>query len=233
MARQLVDARKRIRALADPERAKASLWFFKTKPGQYGHGDRFLGLNAKQMHALARTLDDMTLPDLAALLDSEWHEERSIALLALVRHHDRRGAANREQIYEFYLSKTDRINNWDLVDSSAPAIVGPHADKATLTRLAKSESLWERRIAIIATLYLIRRNEFAETLRIAKILLKDEHDLIHKAVGWMLREVGKRDQEVEETFLRKHAHEMPRTMLRYAIERFPEELRQSYLRPAR
>lgn len=233
MARELVEARRRIRALGDPERAKASLWFFKTKPGEYGHGDQFLGLNAKQMHALARTLDDMPLADLATLLDSEWHEERAIALLALVRHHDRRGSENREEIYELYLSKTDRINNWDLVDSSAPAIVGPHANKATLTRLAKSDSLWERRIAIIATLYLIRREEFAETLRIAKILLKDEHDLIHKAVGWMLREVGKRDQEVEETFLRKHAHEMPRTMLRYAIERFPEELRQSYLRPGR
>jgi 3-methyladenine DNA glycosylase AlkD len=230
---ELIEAKKRIRALGDPERAKASLWFFKTKPGEYGHGDQFLGLNARQMHAQARTLDEMSLADLSALLDSEWHEERLIALLALVRHHDRRGATNRDEIYELYLSKTDRINNWDLVDSSAPAIVGPHADKTTLTRLARSESLWERRIAIVATQYRIRRKDFAETLRIAKILLKDKHDLIHKAVGWMLREVGKREQEIEEVFLREHAHEMPRTMLRYAIERFPEEVRQSYLRPAR
>jgi len=226
--RPVVAIRERIRAEADPERAKTSLWFFKTAPGQYGHGDQFLGLTVPQMRNIARDCDALTMRDLETLLDSPWHEERLIALLVLVRRHEKR-ADERGGIYEFYLSKTDRINNWDLVDASAPQIVGPHANKGTLTRLAKSESLWERRIAIIATQYRIRRNDFAETLRIAKILLHDEHDLIHKAVGWMLREVGKRDQEAEERFLRKHAHEMPRTMLRYAIERFPEALRRHYL----
>ncbi|HEV7768116.1 MAG TPA: DNA alkylation repair protein [Thermoanaerobaculia bacterium] len=229
MAVRPVDALiARIRATADPKRAEGSLWFFKTAPGQYGHGDQFLGLTVPQMREIARDGDALTLRDLAKLLDSPWHEERLIALLSLVRRHEKR-AEERDAIYELYLSKTDRINNWDLVDASAPQIVGPHATRATLTKLARSQSLWERRIAIIATQYLIRRNEFAETLRIARILLHDEHDLIHKAVGWMLREVGKRDQEVEETFLREHAHTMPRTMLRYAIERFPEELRKSYL----
>jgi len=230
--RTVLATQRRIRAQADPTRAEASRWFFKTKPGEYGHGDHFLGLDAKKMHALAKTCDALTLDDLSALLDSKWHEERMIALLALVRRHERR-AEERAAIYALYLAKTDRINNWDLVDASAPVIVGAHANKTTLTRLAKSDSLWERRIAILATFSRIRAGDFAETLRVARILLHDSHDLIHKAVGWMLREIGKRDREVEETFLRKHAQEMPRTMLRYAIERFPEELRQSYLRPAR
>jgi 3-methyladenine DNA glycosylase AlkD len=171
------------------------------------------------------------LRDVEALLQSPWHEARLLALLILVRQYTRMSNA-RGAIYRLYLRNTHRVNNWDLVDLSAGQIVGAHLaerDRATLHLLARSRSLWERRIAIIATGIYIRRGEFGPTLRIARLLLEDPHDLIHKAVGWMLREVGKRDREAEEAFLRRYAHRMPRTMLRYAIERFPERLRRRYL----
>jgi 3-methyladenine DNA glycosylase AlkD len=232
MTDMLTTVRKKLRDAANPADAEGALRFFKTAPGEYGHGDRFLGVRAPALRKLVRECDELSLDDLATLLDSEWHEERSLALLSMSRRYAKR-ADERDALYALYFAKMHRINNWDLVDVSAEHVIGAHLrerSRAPLTKLAKSKVLWERRIAILATFHYIRRGEFDETLRVAKLLLHDPHDLIHKAVGWMLREVGQRDQEVEETFLREHAHEMPRTMLRYAIERFPEPLRQRYLK---
>lgn len=216
---------RRLRALGDPDRAKHSLRFFRTGPGQYGEGDRFLGLTVPQVRALAREFKACPLDTIEQLLQSPWHEARLLALVIMVE--QSRGGI-REPIRALYLRNTHRINNWDLVDCSAAQIVGT-SDGALLDRLARSPSLWERRISIIATFDAIRRHEFGDALRIAAALVGDEHDLIHKATGWMLREIGKRDQAAEERFLRKYAARMPRTMLRYAIERFPERLRRQYL----
>jgi 3-methyladenine DNA glycosylase AlkD len=206
--------------------------FFKTAPGEYGAGDRFLGLTVPAVRAIAARHRTLPLRDLDALLQSRWHEARLLALVILMHQYEQGTASVREAIYRLYRANTDRINNWDLVDCSAARIVGAHlsgSGRGVLRRLAQSNSLWERRIAIMATGCYIRRGEFSDTLRIAQLLLDDPHDLIHKAVGWMLREVGKRDQAVEEQFLRRYARRMPRTMLRYAIERFPERLRRRYL----
>jgi 3-methyladenine DNA glycosylase AlkD len=227
----LPSARRDLRALANPSRAKALLGFFRTGEGEYGAGDRFLGLSVPQVRGLARTYADLPLPEIARALDSPWHEERLLALLILIRRYARATAADRDRLFRLYLRKRDRVNNWDLVDVSAAAIVGAHLqdrDARVLDRLARSASLWDRRIAIIATFHDIRRGVFANTLRVAEMLVADEHDLIHKAVGWMLREVGNRDRAVEERFLRRHP-DMPRTMLRYAIEKFPDALRRRYL----
>ena len=166
------------------------------------------------------------------LLASSWHEERLVALLLLVEGYSRGDESRRTRIHRAYLANTSQINNWDLVDASAEYIVGRYLDAtelALLERLARSESLWERRIAIVSTFHFIKRNEFRPTLRIAGLLLRDSHDLIHKAVGWMLREVGKRDRRTLDDFLSKHYQRMPRTMLRYAIERHPERVRKQYL----
>ncbi len=227
----LAAVRKALRAASDPAHAAVALTFFKTAPGQYGHGDRFLGVRVPALRKLVRDCDALTLDDLRALLDSEWHEERGLALLSMARRYTR-SEQERDALYALYFEKMPRINNWDLVDASAEHVVGAHLrerSRAPLTKLAKSKSLWERRIAILATFHFIKRGEFDETLRIAKLLLHDKEDLLHKATGWMLREVGKRDREAEEAFLREHAHEMPRTMLRSAVERFPEPLRRRYL----
>jgi 3-methyladenine DNA glycosylase AlkD len=221
-----------MRARCDPLRAKHALRFFKTGPGEYGEGDCFLGLDVPTLRGLAREHRALPRRDLTRLLKSRWHEERVLALLILVHQYTRGNAAEREAIYRLYLKHTKHINNWDLVDCSAEHIVGAHlreGDRTTLTRLARSKLLWERRIAILSTYHYIKRSEFGETMRIARLLLNDEHDLIHKAVGWMLREVGKRDQAVEEAFLTRHAARMPRTMLRYAIERFPPARRQRFM----
>ena len=218
--------------LANPARAAVVSRFFKTAPGQYGAGDRFLGIAVPVLRKLAVKYQGVSLRVLTRLLNSDWHEERLLALLILVRQYGRADAAGREAIYRLYMSHTARINNWDLVDCSAEHIVGAHlrdGQRARLLHLALSKNLWERRIAMLATFHYVKRGEFGETLRIARILRDDPHDLIHKAVGWMLREVGKRRRDVEEGFLRQHATRMPRTMLRYAIERFPERLRQRYL----
>ncbi len=224
--------RAELRAQADPERAKNLQWFFKTAPGEYGAGDRFLGLRVPQVRALLRRHRELGTPAALQLLPSPWHEERLLALLLLVHRMQRGEERERQAIYRAYLKNTAHINNWDLVDSSAASIVGAWlADKerAPLYKLARSKSLWERRIAIVATGQFIKQGQFDETLAIAALLLGDEHDLIHKAVGWMLREVGKRDRAVEEAFLRQHYRTMPRTMLRYAIEKFSEPLRHRYL----
>ena len=225
--------RRELRAGADPSRAILLQRFFKTGPGEYAEGDRFLGLTVPQVRAIAAKHQSLPLADVKALLASRWHEERLLALVILVRQYERGTARQRDAIYRVYRRNTARINNWDLVDCSAGNIVGAHLagrERRVLERLARSPLLWERRIAIIATFFSIRRGELDPTLRLAKLLLDDEHDLIHKAVGWMLREVGKRDRAVLQRFLDAHARRMPRTMLRYAIERFPERLRHRYLR---
>ena len=224
--------RRELRARANPRRAVFVSRFFKTGAGEYGAGDRFLGLTVPALRGLAAKYQALALRDITVLLKSRWHEERTLALFLLVRQYTKGTAERRAAIYRLYLRHTAHINNWDLVDCSAPYIVGPHlgtGKRGVLRRLAKSKLLWERRIAIIATFAYIKRGDFAETLRLARLLRDDPHDLIHKAVGWMLREVGKRDRAAEERFLRVHARQMPRTMLRYAIERFPPALRRRYL----
>ncbi len=223
-----------VRQMADPAKAKILQRFFKTGPGEYAAGDIFLGLTVPQSRVLAKKFSDLSLDDIQKLICSKIHEERLIALLILVERFRQGDPASQKQIVKLYLANTTCINNWDLVDLSAPrilgaAIFGGLTSKSILTRLARSRNLWERRIAVISTFYFIQRDQFEETLRLAGILIQDKQDLIHKAVGWMLREIGKRDQAIEEAFLKRYYKIMPRTMLRYAIEKFPEKLRQRYL----
>jgi 3-methyladenine DNA glycosylase AlkD len=224
--------RRDIRALGSPERAKHSLRFFRTGPGEYGEGDKFFGLSVPEMRAIAKRYRDLGHDEVLELLQSEWHEDRLVALLLLVDNYKRGDDARRQRIHRAYLTNTKRINNWDLVDMSAGQVVGGHLEVteiSLLERLARSKDLWERRIAIVATFHFIKHHQLAPTLRIAELLLSDSHDLIHKAVGWMLREVGKKDRKVLDAFLAKHYRTMPRTMLRYAIERHPETVRKRYL----
>lgn len=225
--------RKRLRALADPAQAAQLRRFFKTGPGEYGEGDVFVGVKVPQIRALVRELEALPLEGAMELLQSAVHEERMLALLLLVRRFEKsKDEAARARICDLYLASTARINNWDLVDVTAPQIVGGQLgsrSRAPLYRLARSESLWERRIAIVATLRFIRAGDFADALAIADALLRDRQDLIHKAVGWMLREVGNRDRAALEAFLAPRYGAMPRTMLRYAIEKLPEALRKRYL----
>lgn len=231
----VVAIHRRLLALANAADAKAALWYFKTGPGDYGEGDRFLGIRAPVMRALVREFVSVPLDSISRLLESPWHEERLLAVLILVRQYDRGSEAERAAVFRLYMSSLDRVNNWDIVDSSAPRIVGRHLagkGRGTLTRLARSEHLWSRRVAVLATAWDIGQGDFRATLAISKVLLTDDHDLIHKAVGWMLREVGKRDRAVMEAFLTKHAATMPRTMLRYAIEKLPTEDRRWYLKKA-
>ena len=228
----LAGIRAELQQLADPVRATHSLRFFKTGPGQYGEGDKFLGLTVPQMRKLVRKYRSLDDDDALELLASPWHEERLVALLLLVDGYKRGDEERRRRIHRAYLANARWINNWDLVDASAEHVVGPHMkakEIALLERLARSKNIWERRIAIVSTFHFIKRNEFRPTLRIATMLLTDSHDLIHKAVGWMLREVGKRDHKTIDSFLKKHYRKMPRTMLRYAIERHPERIRKQYL----
>ena len=224
--------RAELHESADPARAVHSQRFFKTGPGQYGEGDKFLGLTVPVMRGLVRKYRELDDASALQLLASPWHEERLVGLMLLVQGYDEGNESRREKIHRSYLANTRQINNWDLVDASAGSIVGQHLDAtdiALLERLAGSKDIWERRIAIISTFHFIKRNEFGPTLKIARLLLRDSHDLIHKAVGWMLREVGKRDRAAEDSFLKKHYQQMPRTMLRYAIERHPENVRKKYL----
>lgn len=228
----LAAVRRRLREAGDRDDAVFLQRFFKTGPGQYGEGDHFLGVRLPMTRTLAREAADLPIADVEKLLHDKWHEARVLALILLVNRYKRGDEAEREKIFRVYLANTDRINNWDLVDVSAPRIVGAHLEKrprGLLDKLAKSKSLWERRIAILATAWFIRLDEFDDTLRIATALLSDSHDLIHKAVGWMLREVGKRDERVLERFLDEHAHEMPRTALRYSIERMSPAKRKRYM----
>ncbi|MHB1390643.1 MAG: DNA alkylation repair protein [Thermoleophilia bacterium] len=222
----------RLQTLGDPEIALHSQRFFKTGKGEYGEGDHFLGIRVPVLRKRAREFSGTPLPDTLALLKSHLHEARLLALLLLVADYTKGSTGEQLDIYDAYLGHTQFINNWDLVDSSAAQIVGAHlfhADRQPLHRLARSHSLWERRISVIATLYFIRRDDFFDTLALAVVLLDDREDLIHKAVGWMLREVGNRDVNAETGFLIKYYRWMPRTMLRYAIEKFPETERQAFL----
>lgn len=226
------EIKRRLRTRADASRVAVLRRFFKTGPGQYGEGDEFIGVTVPTLREICRQCRGASLADIRLLLVSPIHEDRLLALLLLVDAFVRGNSTTRQGIYEFYRAHTARINNWDLVDSSAPAIVGGwlhDRSRTPLRALAKSPSLWERRIAIVATAYFIRRGECEDTLAIARLLLRDRHDLIHKAVGWMLREVGKKDGAAERQFLAAHASEMPRTMLRYAIENFPAAEREAYL----
>ena len=206
------------------------MWFFKTDPGQYVEGDKFLGLNTPQMRVISKKYRDLSLKEVQDLIKSPYHEERSVAVQILVLQYPK----SPEKIYDFYLKNTKFINNWDLVDISAPKIVGAYlADKPRdiLYQLVKSDNLWERRIAIISCMYfIVMQKDSMDALKISRILLSDKHDLIHKAVGWMLREVGKHcGQKTLTDFLDLNLRLLPRTTLRYAIERFPEPLRQHYL----
>lgn len=236
MPAMLARIRREIRSAADPAKARILAGFFKTGKGEYGEGDRFLGLTVPVSRAIARRNEGLPLVDVKRLLVSPWHEERLIALLLLIHDFERGDARTQHDTYRLYLAHTDRINNWDLVDLSAHRIVGAYLvrrDRTILRRLARSRSLWERRIAVVSTFRFIADRDPGDSLALAAMLLDDPEDLMHKAVGWMLREVGKKDIRALERFLVRHGRRMPRTMLRYAIERFPERRRKEYLRRTR
>ena len=229
----LNEIRKTLKEFEDKKKARELQRFFKTGPGEYGEGDIFLGIKVPVLRNIAKKYRDISLPEIEKLLHSPIHEERFLSLVLLTQSFTRSNEREKKKLYEFYLENTGYINNWDLVDTSAEHIIGEFLrdkSKKPLHALARSRSLWERRIAIIATFTFIKQNDFNETLKIAKMLLTDNADLIHKALGWMLREVGKRDLQTEEIFLEEHYNKMPRVMLRYAIEKFPEEKRRMYLK---
>ena len=229
----IIEIKGRLQQMGNKIQAEKSARYFKTAPGEYGEGDIFLGISVPELRKLVKEYRHIPLLKTEKLLRSAIHEERLLALLILVHTYSKSDDVSQKKIYELYLKNTKFINNWDLVDASAPYIIGPYLmnkSKEQLYRLANSTSLWDRRIAIISTFYFIRQNSFSETFKISEKLLSDSEDLIHKAVGWMLREVGKRDLLTEETFLRQHYKKMPRTMLRYAIEKFPPTKRQRYLK---
>jgi 3-methyladenine DNA glycosylase AlkD len=225
----LLSIQKELRAHQNPEKMAIFQRFFKTGPGEYAEGDQFLGLTVPETRKIAHQHTTLPLEGLGGLLRSPFHEERLAALFILRKKHAKGSLQEKKTYTNFYLAHTAHINNWDLVDTSAEYLVGPTLQKPLMNRLLASKNLWERRIAIIATFHWIKQNEFEWTLLAAKKLLTDPHDLLHKAVGWMLREVGKRDRAVERAFLEKNAHEMPRTMLRYALEHFPENERKYYM----
>lgn len=227
------EIQQHLTTLSDSADAQFLQGFFKTGPGQYGEGDLFRGIRVPVLRRLVKQFSTLTLPENEQLLHSPYHEDRLLALLLLVNSYRTSDNARQAAIYELYLANTAYINNWDLVDSSAEHIIGAwlwDKSRVPLQQLATSVSLWERRIAILATFHYIKKHEFNEALRIAGLLLHDREDLMHKAVGWMLREIGKRNPEREEEFLAEHYRTMPRTMLRYAIEKFPEQRRQAYLK---
>jgi 3-methyladenine DNA glycosylase AlkD len=238
MTQDLQKIRKKLRNLANPKKAKILQRFFKTAKGEYGEGDKFLGIVVPEQRKVAKDFHELALVDLQKLLNSSIHEERLIALFILVFQYQKAQKENDKKqkriIFNFYLKNTKRINNWDLVDLSAPNIMGNYLlnkKRNILYKLAQSKNLWEKRIAVLATFEFIKNQEWIDTFTIVKILLQDEHDLIHKACGWMLRETGNKiGQQREESFLRKYYKKMPRTMLRYAIEKFPEKRRQQYLK---
>ncbi|MDH3693538.1 MAG: DNA alkylation repair protein [Gammaproteobacteria bacterium] len=221
-----------LKALADSEIAKHSQRFFKTGKGEYGEGDKFLGIRVPVLRQHAKRFESASLNEIQNILKSPYHEERLCALLMLVRKFKKGDAKEQKAIYTLYMKGIQYINNWDLVDSSAHQIVGSFLEtrsRRPIYKLAKSKNLWERRIAIMSTFHWIKNNNFDEALVISRLLLDDSEDLIHKAVGWMLREIGNRNLSMEKSFLKQHYKRMPRTMLRYAIEKFPEEERIKYL----
>ena len=230
----LFKLRKELRTLVNPEKAKLLQRFFKTGKGQYGEGDIFLGITVPEQRKLSKKYD-LKLKDINILLDSKIHEERLTGLLILIKNYNYAEEKEKKEIFNFYMSKADRINNWDLVDLSAPKIVGHYLfhhkeETKKIYGFAKSNNLWKKRIAIVSTSYFIWKNQFDDAIAISEILLNDEHDLIHKAVGWMLREIGKKDKKILENFLNENYKDIPRTSLRYAIEKFPEDERKKWLK---
>ena len=224
--------RKDLRKLANPEKANILQRFFKTGKGEYAEGDVFLGISVPEQRKIAMRFKILDLSDIQKLLESKIHEERLVALLILVEQYKKANDLTKKKIFDFYFKNSKNINNWDLVDLSAEKILGEYLlnnDKSIIYKLVKSKNIWERRIAVMTTFQFIKNKQYEITLRVAKILLSDKHDLIQKAVGWMLREIGKRDQKVEEEFLKRYYKMMPRTMLRYAIEKFDKKKRNYYL----
>lgn len=225
-------ASSELRRFANAKARKVAQSFFKTGPGEYGEGDVFLGVKVPHSRQVAKKYQDLPLPEVQKLLKSKVHEERFLALIILVMKFKKASAAEQKIIYQFYVRHFAFVNNWDLIDTTAEHIVGAYLwdqNRQILDKWARSCNLWHRRIAMLSTFYFIRRSDFEDTLRLAKVLLHDEHDLIHKAVGWLLREVGKRELRVLLDFLDLHASEMPRTMLRYAIEKLTPRERKHYL----
>ena len=228
----LREFRRRIKKESNKQQAMSLQWFFKTGAGEYGEGDVFAGIKMPVQRKIAKEFKNLNYNDIKELLCSKIHEERMIGLLILQGKYENGDENEKEKVFKFYIRNKKGINNWDLVDISAPKIVGEHLlnrDKKLLYKFAQSKNLWERRIAILSTFTFIRAGKFETTFKISDILLDDDHDLIHKAVGWMLRETGKKDLSAEEKFLKPRYKKMPRTMLRYAIEKFPEVKRKKYL----
>lgn len=225
---------REIRKHKNVEDADNLAWFFKTGPGEYGEGDKFLGIRVPIIRKIIKPYRNIKVDSLKVIMQSAYHEERMAALIILVEKYKKaKQHQEKKTIYDFYCANMQYINNWDLVDISAPHIVGNYLfenGQSILYKWAKNKNMWKRRISMLATFYFIRNNHFQDALQIAELLLDDNEDLIHKAVGWMLREIGKRDLKTEEAFLQKHYQKMPRTMLRYAIEKFPEAKRKKYLR---
>lgn len=222
-----------LNKLANPTQKAILQSFFKTGSGQYAEGDIFLGIKVPQTRAIAKQYYDLAFKELQILLDNKIHEYRLSALIILSEQYKKGNEKEKKSVFDFYLANTKNINNWDLVDISAPKIIGEYLkdkDRKILYKLTRSKNIWERRIAIVATFTFIRNNDFFDTLLISELLLNDTHDLINKACGWMLREVGKKDQQALELFLKKFKNQMPRVMLRYAIEKFPDKIRKEYLK---
>lgn len=228
----LQDIKEELQSLADSETAKHSQRFFKTGKGEYGEGDIFLGIRVPVIRKLAKKYSYLSLSNILSLLKSKFHEQRLLAIIMLVNLYKVADKKTQKEIFSLYINNTRYINNWDLVDISAASIVGAYLNdksKKLLYDFSDSEDIWQRRIAIISTYHFIRNNDFTDSLKLSERLLNDPHDLIHKAVGWMLREIGKKNQSIEAAFLDKYASRMPRTMLRYALERFPADSRKSYM----
>lgn len=226
------DVVKEISKYKSPDKAKTSQWFFKTEKGQYGYGDVFVGLTVPEMKKVSKKFWDISLEEVQKLLNSKIHEERYIGLTIMDIKFTKGSDKDKKIIIDLYLKNTKNVNNWDLVDTSAYSILGEYLlskKRDILYKFAKSKSLWERRISIIATYTFIKHGEYKDTLAISKLLLNDKEDLIHKAVGWMLREVGKKDEKILKKFLTDNIKDLPRTSLRYAIERFPTSERKSFL----
>ncbi len=223
---------RQLKQHINPEKAAFFPRFFKTGPGEYGEGDKFLGVIVPNQRKIAKQFRDLPEAEIIKLLDDKYHECRLTAVLIMVEQYQRGDDAQKQSIVDLYLKKIDRINNWDLVDSSAHKILGPHLQdrsRKILTEFSNANHLWKQRIAMMTTLHFIKQGDFVVTLRIAKKYLKHDHDLIHKITGWMLREIGKIDQVVLLDFLDTYADQMPRTMLRYAIEKLPQQMRKRYL----
>lgn len=233
MSIEVNNLKEQLKKYIDKDKAEFLPRFFKVAPGEYGEGDVFIGVTVPNQRKVARNFKKLSFDDIESLLKEEVHEYRLTALLILVHQFEKSKEDNKKALINFYLENADRVNNWDLVDSTAHKILGPYLinkDRKILYKLAKEDHLWKQRIAIMTTFHFIKNNDYKDALAISEILINHNHDLIHKAVGWMLREIGKRDKEVEVEYLNKYYKQMPRTMLRYAIEKFPNEERQNYLK---